>query len=1497
MDEILRKLSDFPKGKLVQDADQTISSSLYILHEMMMESSEAFSKDLEEILLNLIVANERQLSPVTANAIGICLLAYFKSQKSPDYWKFLSLMTEEIKQYNLVAIVVLGILSKGVGSSFKAQLSSHITTLSNSPNPSQFPYICQCFRRILLGTGDFLIRSIPQIFVFIKRCVAATAESLRNQAIKTLPVLLTHAKIDIQKILPVINPTLYTDSNSSRYVIAKSLAKLLYKSSNDDINYITKHYLIFLQNEKNVNTICSSMFTAFRFFEPIYIVSKLKAISKFIFNVSTLKLGIQSMVTVTQSILKAVFSVAGSTCGKSICTYLVEMIPEGKITIPNALVLVTALHNCEVPHKVLQQGLRITYTLLECQISEVRNAAVACFGSLVSKDPKTANVFLETFLVLILDANEHGLLGYANTIAMLTNAKNAQKVQQVCIRLMTGGTIDSPKVHAAFAIASALISVGHVNDEFIQLADRLIMSMKAISRPSQQQKRGIKYIAAYLVAGKENASIAKCIPHFITNVLQVLPTLSGASTFCLWSLIPMMQINEQLAQLLISAAITVISSMFSIENFDIDTVITPFTDDIDLTSLIYNSKNSSNISSLFTTHLKLSGSNNRAGACRAVIEAFPHIIRRAKKDSITSLIDSLFVGTSDSIIAGRLMLVRSLLQKKATFGFLPNDTLPKLLVIRTSSVSVKRIAASCVSRFLSFYPVLVGPTLDTMEKSKKSLDFTALTLADGASVFCQNNAGQRVLKLAEDAANSSQSSEAIFAISQAIKSGAGDKESQISLLKRILFGGRISTASEISQFISCLSVVSKDDKEFMKACVNCMLNFHTMRGVVQLLSEKILEASNYTANCLSDKLNLMTAPAFFANALHFTCPQEIIPMTFMLQQQLSSRRVSDLIINVFETHPDVKTWTDLCKRVILNMCVPPAERKGEFRVAPTRAVMVSSMQVAALLAHHVRQGFPAGLPCVDDIVSIAFNAVQMKDTKIDSHAFAIGSSIIREFSDVANSDGPFLALFTAQFHPMLLHALEEQRKFISVAEFVLDYLSFLKPPLLHDAAELVSQRVAKLKITKQNAVTLARVTSQLIESSQKSNDSIISLFVNSSNDVMNMLLRQELKITDIGNQLLPFSRCILTHNSSMSRPLILLIFAQFDSIQRDLGLGVCSECAKKGLLNPDDISFIIPRASIIPKSRVSVETFNAFEAEIDENAYRIISPAESTAPSDFLTAAAASATGKSFSGVRSQILAIASENQVFSALANVVKNAADDNGILPPIFDAACKSNTESAKAILTIVAANASLAVIDGILEHTAKTYKLEICQDAMRILLKRCSNTALRSLKSVADRVKIELLPTGVTFLCNLLSCSETSQIAVEICKLGALEYLEDILDIKNVPRVLHFLRLLVKAAPDVAPGAAALCLSCLEMIAEIADRQKVVSVATALLSEIPHDVAQKAYNDFSGKEAIIKCLTPPKKVAPTLKLISFGTGNSRRSSERGGWQTLTVGDDDDV
>ena len=1529
MEEILKRLSDIPKEQNVQNADQIIGKAAYLLHVEMLKSKDEFSEEIEQILLSLVTANKRQLSPVTANGIGICLLAYYKAQKKQNIWNFLNLMTEEIKRYNLTAIIVLGIVSRDLGSLFKAKLFAHISTLASSPNTAHFPFICQCFRRIIIGTGTFLEKSIPTIFMFIKRCVSATADNLRNEAIKTIPVLCSHAKIDYQKLLPVLAPTLATESNLNRYVAAKSLAKLLFAASNGEISVLTKNYLHLLQHEKNAQTVCASMFIGLRFFEPINLVAKLKTFSRFIYSVSALKVSISTMNYIVSSSLKAIFSCVGSTIGKSICSQIIDFLQTESLTISNATVLLITMQNCELPASILQQGLRFTYPLLECETKEIRDLAINFFGTLNTRDPRVGNLYLNTFLVLLEETKKtSGLISYGNAIAMLTNAKNAQKVQQLCEKLISKDKPESPTTNAALALAIGLAANGIILQTVIEKVINIATRIEIKPRITESTIQSIKYLASFMCLAKGDGRIRNIIPNFLLRVLPASNSFTCSCAFAVFSLVKAVSIEEKVATIVAKSAAAFISRVFSISDFDIDSVITPFTDDPDLIQIHFGTKNVHNFHSMFTQCLMLNGNSHKSGACRVIIEIFPDVLKAVKQNERSGIVNSLFEGNTQDSIAGLLMLVRSILQKKSTFTFLPDDTLPRLLCIRANELAVKRIVASCIGRWLHFYPMLTKPVFAALENPKKEAKFTSLIFAECSSIFTQEEYKEKAVKLCCRVAANETSAASLYALAQVIKVAKLEQFSEpAGALELVLYSGSIQTVAEIIQFCSAVNYLGDFPGTFKSACSDCLLSFYTLRNSAQLFGLSLInEYDSYADQKLERVKNLKAPPMLFVASLSLNTSLSIVPLMFTLLQQLGSKRVADALIRAFNKDPIVPVWTDLCKRIILNNCVPPAERIGDNKITPTRAVIISGMQISVLLVKKIRENFPRDINCIDTIIAIAFNAIQMKDSKIDIHAFAIVTSVIANFKDVKTNGEPFLTLFIAQLNPMFMHACEETRKFHNVADYIMEYLSFQSKFDASDVVSHITNRVEKIKINHSTALIYSRVASKIFEVSPKEFEKLRQNFNNTAIDVLQSLAKQEFPLTALGEELVSFVKAFLHTftNQQQTRILLLLIFSQIKAIGIETAVNCASEFAKMKLLTASDIEYVLSYLSLIDKKKqekqieTSTNDFennafeeNAFNDEIEEHAVYVTEEEDKeNTIQEFLVNASAEAEGNQFTHTRMLLLSCSMSQQpiCFPAIGFLLQNAGaqETKTLLPSVFNACSLSSATDKRAeaicfsILShLKSSQDSIPVVDSLLDNLCAHSISSVGKNILQILY-LFPTFEMQSLKKLAIAINNELLPTGLTLLNELLSDTRTNDVALHLIKSGAIDYFND-LDIKDVPRALYFLNLLFKSLNDNKKGSDSMyeaiansAMHCIALTDGVRDRQKVISIAIPLLKSIPEESAKAAFEKSTEKQTVIHALTPPRSSHASIQLISFGK-TVRKSAQNHGWQTLTVEEDD--
>ena len=1644
MEVILERLSDILKEQKTENADQIIGKETFRLHFLLSKTEDELSADIEQILLSLITFNNSQLSPVTANGIGLCLLQFYKKQKKQDLWNFLNLMTDEIKKYNLVAIIVLGIISKDLGSHFKAKLFAHISTLANSPNPAHFPYICQCFRRIIIGTGTFLEKSMPAIFTFIKRCASATADNLRNEAIKTLPILCSHAKIDYQKLLPVIIPTLITESSSNRYFIAKSLGQLLSVGCNGDLGLLTKNYLLLLQNhEKNAQTVCYSLFISLRSFKPINLVVKLKTFSKFLYNLSTLKLNVQTLIYVTSMSVKAYFSVVGSTIGKSIVSHLIDFIQQEKLTISSSLILLVCVHCCgsDITQQILQQSLRLIYPLLDCESSDIRSLAIHIFSTLNTKDPKIANLYFESFLVLIQDdqtkSRPRSYISYCLILSMLMNSKsqvnnkiilnpntilkNCQKVQPICeIFVDNIKQFDDLQFQALLILSIGLLQNNLLTEKIISKILSMANEMKFKSQEIIQYKqlvqqgqsnrirnkrpenmlRSIKYLSTFFASvfvlkrSQLIKQILLCIPKFVVDILSISSCLSSSTIYCLCLLIHFIQMNENLAFVMSKASIEMIARIFaSNSDFDFDTIITPFSNDIDIINLLYHTNNTpqnqlinisdfndqnvrgkhvTNISTLLTTFFGITASSHKNAASRALIELFPIVLKNVNEKQRKTIVNSLFENQSEMALCGQLMLMKSILHKRSTFIFLPENTLPKLLFIKTNkNIALERIIASLVARWIHYYPIIIPAIFEHLEHPKKSADFSSLIISECSIAFTQDEYKERTIKLACNRALNNTSADSLFALLQIIKA-LNKKESElIDTLEKVLYSNNIKTVSELNYFVQCVIACGDISEEFITPIYGCLFLYNTFRYSSQLFAINLLnslESSNqnnleidYSFVCAAlNKIRSFSAPPLLLiSSYSIKTYLEDVPMMFTILQQTGTKKVAESLVRTFIEYPSVPTWTDLTKRIILNNCVPPSERIGDNRVTPTRAVLIAAMQISILLVKKIRESFPENLKCIDIIIANAFNAIQMKDSKIDNNAFAIVSSVIANFSDVRTGSEPFLSLFNAQLNPMFNHACEENRKFQNVAEYCLEYLSFQKKKEeMEDSVALVSRRIEKLKISHLTSLVFARVSSKILELVPEEFQKLEANFLLSFTDILSSLCQQEITLQNFKKELLCFVKCVLKQEQitdEQKRILLLLILSQARIIGIDKTLLCATEYSKLDLLTPNDVEYILSYSTDIVKASQTIqnvvtsspsktkfvykenrkkpdetsinhnsESENEEEENADEeNAISIVNEEEQSLEilTHFLISVSSHAKGAEYSNTRKQLLSISLSLKpiCFSSIAFLLQNTSLEEAetILPQLLIASSISSeneeyNKKAEAIRCLILSRMNgtkLSVIESILGEMCNSQSLLSIQNSLIQILSHFNTYEFPTIKEILpQKVSEILLPYGLSFLCSLMSDDKTKEIALYLIKNGAIDDLDSLLSLKDVPRVLHFLRLLFNTivsihgreeTQDIQENIIETALVCVSLTDGVKERKNVLSIASKLFKDIDsQQLCEKVFNSLTKDQQthVIKAFTPPKRLlTSTIQLVSFSSSpNIRRSSQNQGWQTLTVEDD---
>ena len=552
MDELAKNLKALIAANHVLDADIVIGREIQKLF-VLLKTNEPVPADFEDILLSLISAN---LNMNNAHFIALCCVLYYRRQKPVNYWKLMPLLTDKIRKFHVPAIVVLGVMSRRLCEGFKSQLHAPVSILL-SANEELMPLVCQCFRRIVKGTGTFLIDSIPDIFGFFLCGVSSTNVALMIESVKSLPTLLEHAGVSIKRLLPITEQLLPAQSKVLRFAVAKSLAKLLFIEAKQSKDYCDNPFgfsmpILFrlAQTERNIPTLATAFVILARFYEPIYVMKSLRTFAKFAFSISGIAANVRLLLVFCDAVFRGAVLVAGTTAGSPLCRHLLDLMPEN-LSPAQAIVAMHLFSEYDCSHKTLALAAKRLYPFLGSNRKDVRRACVSFFARISERDSRLSAIFIETFLSYLSreDASSADVKGFAKAEACLLvsidrfKQKVVDGVRSLILSWLSEKTeLSSPQVPAAFLLAAALMKRGTCGELIPKCFNYVQRIIRERALDASTIRKLAKPVCLYAIVTLQTVHngvdrLLPTIKAFVNLVLPSTPHLSKTSISILWKLV------------------------------------------------------------------------------------------------------------------------------------------------------------------------------------------------------------------------------------------------------------------------------------------------------------------------------------------------------------------------------------------------------------------------------------------------------------------------------------------------------------------------------------------------------------------------------------------------------------------------------------------------------------------------------------------------------------------------------------------------------------------------------------------------------------------------------------------------------------------------------------------------------------------------------------------------------------------------------------------------
>ncbi|OHT02214.1 hypothetical protein TRFO_30785 [Tritrichomonas foetus] len=1566
MNEVKERLSNLIKENTIKDANVVIGKELQSILSMLQKDQ--FSGiDIEDLLFSLIAANNHHLSSVVANLIGCCLVSIYKTRKI-SHWKFVSIIQDGISKSSIPAIIVLGIVARHSTEGFKSQLPSLISSILQIHNNSIQPYICQCFRRILKGTGTFLTKSVSDIFLYVSKHINSPNDSLKLECIKTLPVLYISSKIPLEKVLPFFNIAINSQIYTLRYATAKSLATLGFsgcesnigqtKGDQDPFSFFFQLIFDLFPRDPSVSTISSSFIIFLRFFEPLFIIENVKYLVKFVIEFTTLKyLSLPSLSILTFSMFNAICHTTGESISSSICNSVFEQLKDKPLTGSTATVALTTFIHFNATSKTISRFTKFAYPLLSTTRSDVRRLCSAYFAVLAQKEPQISILYYKTFIDFFKNtssANEHEVDGFSRA-TVYNIMYNHHKINENEIRDLALAMLKNSKFSSySYLILAAIQNKWPTSEETLSQIFSLILT-EITKNNSYKQPKFMKFVSIFIlqVIISNKGKIEKyqnVIVAYLQSYLQNYSNYSTPTHLAFFKIAKECQFAwKQIPNL--ASTISKISLILSNKYITSETIeiIHPFAGKIDQVYDLYgiripqvsNTLLDSESQTIYKLLIDDYSYSNRLSLLKEIENSFSIWVIISDNNNKKSIITSLFSPSKDNNYS-KILLIRSILSRTKLSPFLPSNGLPFLLGFESiNDRTIQRHASMCAAKWLKVHPELVEACLNYLEMPTRNPNFACFALGElSRSISDPNRSISILYKIIE----TQQIQSPLYALSAFLKNCqiSEDHRQKINnLLEKSAFAESMRNPSTILFYKSCFIHL----KSANPVAVFSLLNFPVFRSYTTLQGYEMMKIMPLESSLVIKPVfsSDHTPPMLIAQTFKYSESIEDVPQMLTLLQQTHLTSVSESLLKAVDTYTDMKYWTEMCKRVVINKCVPPAERKGDTRVNPTRVVLIVAMRVVVKLVNKMRELFPLQLNCIDDVVSIAFNAIQINDRKIDFHSFAILAAVLRAFIDVKNRDGALLNTYLSQFHPMLRHALDGSRALKSVADFCISYINFLaesQNTLLDEAIKIIEKRLAKIEISGsiESLIVFCRITSrvtsliiesqikQTTESSKESNSNENNLecfdkrFKESSLMLIDMICKNKVRLSDLDDELPDFISASLPFFSEELKKVVLLI------ILNDLSKPNCQLSVLTALtiilehvkVSNEMLDFMIHTVAqkkdifnILSESENN-ENKQLFDDEdsLDVDFYWIAKKSRKSGYHYFLTKVSELISGNQNNSSKEMWKAVYSlsiEKPIcFPAVSILLKNSQDDsivisslpliietNNSLPFCVQLFERLKPSQADQIIKFIANSNAKNKFELIKAGLAKfgEYQLTCIDDICHLLQGNEENP---------------LIPNGINFVASLLVEKQTVNFGLNILNHGIADSIVVSLphSLRSLPRILHFFNLAlsklnekVKATnspiniDNFERSLVSVVFLSLKLTANQKERAAVVSPATMILKNIKQSILHEKWEKETRKSDIFTALDPPKsKKAAVIELKTFGVLKQPTTSK---WQTLEIED----
>ena len=1421
MKSILSGLSSILRSEYIQNADVVIGRKVLELYNCILSGQKPSGADFESVLFSLCSANNRNLSAVNAEIIGKIASIAFSAKKQKENSKLIDFLGSEILMNSLQAIIIFGRICKGNGLEISFQLKPHIQNLLKITNKQHIPFVFQCFRRIIKGTGIELKDECSEMFTAVMKGINSDDLNVQVECVKTLPCMLTKAEFSLKSLITYLEPYAATKSKFLRYHIAKSLSIMMYAAGSEkitneygvDVIDAKKMYKVafntilqFAQNYKNIPTMCHTMMMWVRNIKPTEITKRIHLFTKFAFAIVPFNVPIPYACTFTRTVLRAMTSVIGTTYEPLICHYVYEQARKEGFTTANTMITLDTLINLRSSAKTLTKAAKAFYPLLATEDTNLVRLVSSFFVVVGRREHKASQILVDSFVTWLTsdDVKPVEIYGFARGTAVLVMTANIReetinKINELCKLWLAENIENSDPRFAAALLLCAAVFKRSPSTFPMQLTLVAFRALPRLFRAGEKLSDANAFLALPMKFGsilmkQVILSNIETLPSLYPTIQQCSITiahnsgyLSAPTLLSLWLSIrkckPSWHIS--LPQTMMNATPTILARFFNPEENDNDYGMRKAFDEVDQAEILYGTNLPTQYATICTGKMETIYTLLVADVRTPMRDELVRIVLRdycawavlsatPLKKSTFGQLYTPYQEEDHKLFLLRLTLIRAITAKPHVMQFIRSDCLRVLFSFATSDIRTTRVLGAAIASYVNLQDDKIEALLEYIESPKVNGPLVAAVISELKFPPTKKLEAVRCMLALERLMLSDQHPLEIFALTHLIEQNLIPDEfvdQTVTIIEQVAFSNGLWTAENMFYLSQCINLMINDYSSTRGTISEAYMNTPFNKAFGLLLALGIMEKPTKTLSLYD--FSIERPIPILSSHIKFLDSMQEVPLILDIIQQGRSEIAEEKMKELFYENKNINFWIVLAKQILIKGWVPFVG--CETKISPSVNVIHATMLIVDLTAQEIHKTFPENCEKLVDIITFPLAVLFQRDLSIHKCAFDMLTTFIEMFSDIKNAKGEsVIKAFDESMHIAYNYVFDGSHNFTAGITFALTYYEYLfniQDPFIEEATTTLLKSATEIQHI--DPVNFIRITGRFMLIIGKPIKEIAPSYIQAVDNFISDVCTQKRQISELVNE---------AHTT----------LATFLKLKKEFPL---EECFTMALAREMEISqfnesmlrlltlLIMKRDHKVKEIidfAVSVIASSKFYKYEMENYELLPNPQKQNSVLSFLAMSAAKIPPNAtkwedtFKNILSLSLA---PRPAYKALALLIRCAPASSiiEIGPPIISFIMKKESRESEAIMELLFARMQVPVIDQIISSVIQfAIKPAIKFTVIKCALKHTKNTSLESLNSISQLTAYFMYPDGAYFLGYILGDEKTVVYGLNILRLGVADFL---------------------------------------------------------------------------------------------------------------------------